>query len=121
MKDIIASLVAIIHVYIFYLESVAWGRPQTNKNFRVSAEEAKACGVFAFNQGFYNLFLSIAIAAGLLCLRLGYAGEGRALIDYAVASVLGAGTVLLTSAPHLKRAAAAQIAPALIYLLLRVL
>lgn len=121
MKDIIAAIIAIIHVYIFYLESIAWGRPKTNKNFRVSNEDAKACGVFAFNQGFYNLFLSIAIATGLICLQLEHLSEGRTLIDYAVASVLGAGTVLFISSPRLKRAAAVQIIPALIYLVLRII
>ncbi len=114
MTQVFAGLVALIHVYIFLLESVLWGRPKTNKAFGVNEAEAKINKQFAFNQGFYNLFLAIAIIAG-------FATGIVALVDYACLSVLGAGLVLWISARRLWRPALIQAGPALIYLVLRIL
>jgi putative membrane protein len=69
---------------------------------------------FAFNQGFYNLFLAIAIFLGLSM-------NTQVLVDYGALSVLGAGVVLLCSGPGRARAAMIQIGPATIYFILRVL
>ena len=53
-----------MHVYIFWLEALAFetSRP---KAFGVSAEEAAIMKPWAYNQGFYNLFLAIGTAAGI--------------------------------------------------------
>ncbi len=59
---VVLGLVAILHVYFFFLEAVVWGRPRTNKVFGITAEQATHAAVFAKNQGVYNLFL----VAGLL-------------------------------------------------------
>ncbi len=121
MLDIIAVLIAFIHVYVFFLESIAWGKPQTNKAFGMKPEEAKINATMAFNQGFYNLFLAIQIAVGMVAIQIGRLEGGRALVDYAVASVFAAGLVLFLSAPRLKRAALIQCVPAVLYGLLRAL
>ena len=110
--DVVAALVAALHVYVFALESLLWGRPRTSKVFKVSPEEATASKLFAFNQGFYNLFLSIAAVAGLVL-------PSRPLVDYAMVSVLGAGLVLFASAPRLRRLAVVQALPPVVYLALR--
>jgi len=114
VADATAALVALLHVYVFALESLLWSRPRTAKVFRVSEDEARASRLFAFNQGFYNLFLSIAAILGLLL-------PMRTLVDYAMVSVLGAGTVLFFSAPHLRRLATVQALPPALYLALRLL
>lgn len=121
MKDIFALLIALIHVYIFVLESIVWGKPRTNKSFGVSAEEARINAVMAFNQGFYNLFLAVAIAIGLIFVYLGRHDYGRAMVDYAATSVFGAGAVLFFSARRLRRPAMVQLLPALLYWIFRLI
>ena len=54
-------LAALLHVYIFWMESLAWDGPQARKTFGVPDAEREATRAFAFNQGFYNLFLAIAV------------------------------------------------------------
>ncbi len=111
-----AVSVSLIHIIIFYLESLAWGRASTNKLFGVSPDEAKVMGMMAFNQGFYNLFLALAILAGILLRFIGRNDYGTAFIDYACISVLGAGLVLFFSRPKLIRAAMIQALPSMAYL-----
>ncbi|MES2962523.1 MAG: DUF1304 domain-containing protein [Bdellovibrionota bacterium] len=113
-----ALLFAIIHVYIFFLESIAWGRPKTNKLFGLrSAEEAAANRAFAFNQGFYNLFLALGTFAGLALMKAGYLAEGRTLVTFCALSIFGAGVVLYFSTKNL-RPALIQAGPAFVYLVL---
>lgn len=55
---------ALAHAGFFVLETVVWGTPAANAIFKVSAQEAKTLALFARNQGFYNLYLALGIAAG---------------------------------------------------------
>jgi putative membrane protein len=103
------------------MESVLWGKSVANKAFGVSPSESQTNRLFAFNQGFYNLFLSIAIIIGLILKNSNEVSKGTMLIDYAIASVLGAGIVLVCSRLRLWKAALVQIIPALIYFLFRIL
>lgn len=115
MEISFALVPALIHVYIFVLESLLWGRKRTNKTFGISEADAKVTKGMAFNQGFYNLFLAVAILVGLH-LRTGEVtrAAGTTLVLYGLVSILAAGLVLLLSAPKLWRAAMVQIAPAAI-------
>lgn len=113
-----ALLFGLVHVYIFFLESVAWGRPKTNKLFGIrTAEEAAANRAFAFNQGFYNLFLALGTFAGLALMKMGHFAEGRALVTYCALSIFGAGVVLYFSTKNL-RPSLIQAGPPFVYLLL---
>jgi putative membrane protein len=85
---ILTGIVAMIHLYIVYLEMVLWDKPQGRKAFGTTAEFASASKVLAANQGLYNGFL----AAGLLLgLWLGVSGGGRTLVIYLLACVALAG------------------------------
>jgi putative membrane protein len=116
IATLFALLVAVIHVYTFYLESLAWGTKSTNRVFGISEADARASQLMAFNQGFYNLFLALGIVVGLAMGFSGWATYGRALVDYACLSVLGAGLVLFFSRPRLIRPAMIQCLPAFGYL-----
>ena len=107
---VIALVAALIHFYIFILESVLWTRPATRKVFRMSENEAQTTRVLAFNQGFYNLFLTGAVVIGVVL-----EAEGKILIDYAMASMLLASVVLLFSKKGMLRGALIQGLPPLIY------
>lgn len=119
MLDSIALLIALLHIYIFAMESLLWTHPRTIKAFRMNAADAHTTRVFAFNQGFYNLFLSMELLAGLYLVRIQSIPNGRILIDFAALSVFGAGLVLFFSERKLRAPAMAQAVPAMAYLLIR--
>jgi len=105
---VLAGLAAALHVYIFYMESLAWTRPSTRAVFGTSAEEAETTKELAFNQGFYNLFLAILAAVGI-ALTAGDADDvGPALVLAGTGSMAAAATVLLVSSPSHASAALKQ-------------
>ena len=118
MSFFFAILMALLHIYIFFLESVFWGKAFVNRLFRVGASDAVLLKKMAFNQGFYNLFLSIELLTGLAFFHLGKKETGTALLVYGALSVLGAGAVLLVSDKKLIRPALIQVLPALLFLVL---
>jgi len=90
------------------MESVWFMQPRVNKRFgAATTADAEARRLFAFNQGFYNLFLAIGILVGLALLHLG--GNvivGETLVLFNCACMLGAGVVLFFSAGRLMLRAA---------------
>ena len=98
-----AAIAALIHFFFFVLESILWVRPMARKIFRLSEADAETTKLLAFNQGFYNLFLTAAVMIGLV------GGEPtKILIDYAMASMIGAGLVLFFSKKNMLRGALIQ-------------
>jgi putative membrane protein len=116
---VVAAIVAgLLHVYIFALESLWFERPEVFRRFGIASEsDARVVRSFAFNQGFYNLFLAIGIAIGLALVAMGHPDAGRAIVAFACASMVGAGLVLAVHDRELIRAAVVQMAPGLIALL----
>lgn len=109
LVTIAATLSAAIHVLIFYWESLAWNRPAVWKRFGLkSQEDAQTTRVFAYNQGFYNLFLAIGALFGAVLYGVGATDAGFALGLFSVSCMLAAAIVLLTSGPGRIRAAAVQ-------------
>ena len=95
--SVFVVVAALIHVYIFVLESLRWRRPATWKIFGVpNQEQADILSPMAFNQGFYNLFLAIGAALGVILLPV-VESAGLALIFLAAGSMLAASLVLLLS------------------------
>lgn len=107
---IFAGLAALLHVYIFVLESLRWTAESTRKTFGTSVAEANATKEMAFNQGFYNLFLAIVAVAGIVAAAAGHHGVGAALVLAGAGSMLAAGLVLLISSPSKAKAALVQLA-----------
>jgi len=115
-----AILAGVVHVLIFCMESLWWTTPTVRVRFRQAPEQANATKLFAFNQGFYNLFLAIGTFAGLALVLMGHAGSGLTLVRWNCLSMLGAAIVLAASAPQLRRGAVIQGAAPLLFLLLGV-
>ena len=105
---VFAALAAVLHVYIFTMESLTWTSPRTRATFGTTAEEAETTRLLAFNQGFYNLFLAIVTGIGIAGVALGHHAVGVALIFAGVGSMAAAAVVLLLSAPDKARAALTQ-------------
>ncbi len=131
--QILAVLAALIHVYFFYLESIAWTKPSTWKVFGLgSQDEADVTKSLALNQGFYNLFLAIGVIVGVGLVgtaegtTVAAFGEpedsvlaaapdfnsffwGQAFVTFGLACMLGAALVLLISSKgKMARGAAIQ-------------
>jgi putative membrane protein len=90
---ILTALVALIHVYIVYLEMVLWDTPTGHKAFKLTPEFASASKVLAANQGLYNGFLAVGLIWGLWLGEAGFQFKVFFLICVAVAGVYGAATV----------------------------
>jgi len=65
----LAATAAGLHVVFFLFESVLFRRPKIQERFRVAPSVAEAVRPWAFNQGFYNLFLALGCFAGLLAVH----------------------------------------------------
>ena len=109
-----ALAAAAIHVWFFVLESLLFMRPAVYRRFGLASEdEARVVRSFAYNQGFYNLFLAVGAAWGALA-ALRNEGAGHPIMLFACASMVAAGIVLVTHNPKFARAAAIQIVPPLL-------
>src|ERR1700690_597680 len=105
---VFAALAALLHVYIFTMESLTWTSPRTRKTFGTTVEEAETTKLLALNQGFYNLFLAIVSGIGIAAVAMGHCAVGAALIFAGVGSMAAAAVVLLLSSPDKARAALTQ-------------
>ena len=105
---VFAVLAAVLHVYIFVMESLTWTSPRTRATFGTTPETAETTKELAFNQGFYNLFLAIVTGIGVVAAFTGSRAVGLALVLAGVGSMLAAAVVLITSSPDKARAAFVQ-------------
>jgi len=103
-----AALAALLHVYIWVMESLTWTSKRTRATFGITEEQALATKEMAFNQGFYNLFLAIITVTGIVIGGIGHNYVGLALVFAGIGSMLAAALVLLISSPDKARAAITQ-------------
>lgn len=108
---VLTGIAALIHVYIFTMESVTWTSARTRATFGTTPEEAAATRELAFNQGFYNLFLAVLVALGTVLVAAGERAVGATLVLAGAGSMVAAGLVLLVSSPSKARAALVQLVP----------
>jgi putative membrane protein len=107
-----AILAALIHSWFFVMESVWFMQPAMYRRFGLASDaEARLVRGFAFNQGFYNLFLAVVALVGVVLIAAGVPAAGYALVLAAAGSMIGAGLVLIGSSPNLLRAALVQALP----------
>ncbi|MDI5941481.1 DUF1304 domain-containing protein [Micromonospora sp. DH15] len=112
---VLAGLAGLVHVYIFYLESIAWTGARARAIFGIASRaDAETTKALAFNQGFYNLFLAIAVAHGIVLFASGSRTVGATLVFVGAGCMVAAGVVLLVSAPSKAGAALKQLVPPLL-------
>lgn len=116
VASVFAGLAALLHVYIFVLESLRWEAPATRAVFGTDEASAAATKQLAYNQGFYNLFLAIGTVVGIAVLGSDR-HAGVALIVMGTGSMVAAALVLITADASKARAAIVQGAFPLIALL----
>lgn len=105
---IFTALAALVHVYIFTMESLTWTSARTRAIFGMTVDEAETTKLLAFNQGFYNLFMAIVSGIGIPAVAMGDTAVGVALVFAGLGSMVAASVVLLLSAPDKARAALIQ-------------
>ena len=105
---VFAALAALVHVYIWVLESLLWTAPRTRAVFGTSEEEAAITKLLALNQGFYNLFLAVIVAVGIIVFAIGCPAVASALIFAGAGSMVLAAAVLVVSSPDKARSALVQ-------------
>lgn len=94
ISQVFAALVLLIHVYIFFLETVMY-KTRGVKTFAIPPEMVEPMRVPMSNQGCYNGFLALALALGFV---LPNPAAATALTTYglvcvAIAGIWGAVTV----------------------------
>jgi putative membrane protein len=116
---IAAAVVAgLVHAWFFVLESLWFMRPTVWRRFGLTSEaDAAVVRSFAYNQGFYNLFLAVGVAIGLALVATGDPVAGRAITLFACGSMIAAGVVLVLHNPSFLRAAGIQVVPPLVAVL----
>jgi putative membrane protein len=105
---VFAALAALVHVYIWVLESMLWTAPRTRAVFGTTEEEAATTKLLALNQGFYNLFLAVVTTVGVIAFAMCTTAVGSALIFAGTGSMVLAAVVLLVSSPDKARGALIQ-------------
>jgi putative membrane protein len=108
LAQIFVALAGLLHVAIFAMESLLFGRPQVHRRFRAATADVPAIRPWAFNQGFYNLFLAIGALAGVVIAHTDHAIVGRTLAVFSCACMLGAALVLVGTDRKMARAALTQ-------------
>ena len=109
-----AFIAAALHVYIFTMESLTWTTPATWKRFGLASQaDAETTKPFAYNQGFYNLFLAIGAFIGVGCVALGPGASAQQVVGWTLifsccGSMLLAAAVLALSGKKYLRAAVLQ-------------
>jgi putative membrane protein len=105
---VLAGVAAAVHGYVFVLESVLWRTARARRVFGTTEEAAAVTAPLAFNQGFYNLFLAVEIAVGVVLLAVGNTAAGATAVLIGTGSMVAAATVLVLSDRSKARAAAVQ-------------
>ncbi|MGV8978387.1 MAG: DUF1304 domain-containing protein [Cellulomonas sp.] len=105
---VIAALAGLLHVWIFVMESVLFARPSIHSRFAVRTHDVPVVRPWAYNQGFYNLFLGAGALVGAVVAANGQRGVGLALVLASCGSMLLAAVVLVASQRTMARAAAMQ-------------
>ena len=117
VTQIFAVVAALFHVLAFVMETLLFGRPAVRRILVGRAESAPGVRMWAFNQGFYNLFLAAGPVAGLIAAGMGHESVGRALVVYSCAFMAACGVVLFISDSKLWRGMLGQSGPPLIALI----
>jgi len=110
LASVLSIVAGLVHIAIFLAETVWWRRPEVWRAFRLPDQEAAdSAAFFAYNQGFYNLFLAVGALLGPVFLLTGYTTAGWTLYLFSCGSMVAAAVVLrVGGGARYTRAALAQ-------------
>jgi putative membrane protein len=116
VAQIFAIAAGLFHVMAFILESVVFHRPGVQRFLLGRSEKSPAVRLWAFNQGFYNLFLGVGAIIGAILWMSGTKTPGRTLVIYTATFMALCGVVLFVSDRTLWRGMIGQSTPPLVAL-----
>src|SRR5690625_3700991 len=102
---VLTGVAALIHAYIFDLETIAWTRKRARATLGPSEEQPASTDELAFKHGCADLFLALSVAAGLFFWGFGAHTVGSTLI-FVVAGAMVAASVVVSIFSADKRPAA---------------
>ena len=105
---VLTGVGALVHVYIWVLESLLWTTDRARATFGTTPQEAAATRSMAYNQGFYNLFLAVTAVVGIGLVVADQRPAGWTLVLAACGSMLAAAVVLRTGGASYTRPAVTQ-------------
>jgi putative membrane protein len=108
VEQIAVVLAGLVHVLIFAMESLLFTRAQVHRRFLTRAEDVATIQPWAFNQGWYNLFLAAGAIGGVITIHSGSVTAGRSIALFSCACMLGAALVLIGSDRRMLRGALMQ-------------
>ncbi len=95
---IFALVASGVHLLAFAWETLFFQRPGVHRGvFAIATEDVPPVRLWAFNVGFYNLFLACGPVAGVIAWSAGHETVGRALIVYTCLFMFMAGIALFVS------------------------
>lgn len=111
--QIAAGVAGLLHVVFFVFESVLFKQAKIQRRFHVEPGAAEAVRPWAFNQGFYNLFLALGCFVGLAAMHATFldAATARACVMFPCVCMAGAGLVLIATDRRMARPASMQFLP----------
>ncbi|RRS01597.1 DUF1304 domain-containing protein [Glycomyces terrestris] len=106
--QILAAIAGLVHVYIWVMESLRFADPKVHRGtFKTDSADLAAVTPWAFNQGWYNLFLAVGALAGAVLVR-SEPPVGWTLVVFACGSMLLAALVLVARDRSMAAAALKQ-------------
>lgn len=95
---IFALVTAVMHLLAFTWETVLFQRPGVHQGvFAIPAADVRPVRLWAFNVGFYNLFIACGLVGGVIVWMNGNEAVGRALVIYLCLFAFLAGIALFVS------------------------
>jgi putative membrane protein len=98
----------VVHAWAWLMESVLWRKPAVQRMMLHHEDSSDGVRLWAFNQGFYNLFFALGAVGGVIAYRLGHHAAGTAVALFTCASMAIAGLVLWVSDHSLWKGAIGQ-------------
>ena len=105
---------ALIHVFIFIIETFLFQKAEGYKFFKIKKEDHEAVKPWALNQGFYNLFLATGMFIGLYYVNQLEIKIAGIMVSFAGFCMIAAGVVLFTTNKKMRKGAYLQIIPPLL-------
>jgi putative membrane protein len=105
------GIAALIHFGFFFFEAILYQRRGFHEKLRISERDHELQKVWAFNQGFYNLYLSVGTLTGLYFVMQKQIMLAGVLTSFCGVSMIVSGCVLWLSVPRLRVAALVQAIP----------
>ncbi len=95
---IFALMTAVVHLLAFAWETLLFQRPGVHEGvFAIPTADVPPVRLWAFNVGFYNLFIACGLVVGVLVWMNGNEAIGRALVIYLCIFAFLAGIALFAS------------------------